>query len=88
MDPYLAKRLANEIRWSHMGSYTGENLKEEDKTRPRWILKAEYENGQKIEAMDYLDRTPDDSWRHDVPSISERSFRYDTQQAFTENLKP
>ena len=52
------------------------------------ILKAEYENGQKIEAMDYLDRTPEDSWRHDVPSISERSFRYDTQQAFNENLKP
>jgi predicted small lipoprotein YifL len=88
VDPYLAKRLANEIRWSHMASYTGENLKEEDKTRPRWILKAEYENGQKIEAMDYLDRTPEDSWRHDVPSISERSFRYDTQQAFNENLKP
>ena len=45
------------------------------------------ENGQKIEAMDYLDRTPDDSWRHDVPSISERSFHYDTQQAFTENIE-
>ena len=88
IDPYLAKRLANEIRWNHMASYTGENLLDEDKTRPRWILKAEYENGQKIEAMDYLDRTPDDSWRHDVPSISEMALRHATQQAFSENIKP
>ena len=88
VDPSLAKTLANEIRWNHMGSYTGENLQEEDKTRPRWILRAEYENGQKIEAMDYLDRTPEDSWRHGVPSISEMGMRSDTQRAFSETLKP
>ena len=87
-DPYLAQRLASEIRWNHLGSYTGENPKEEDKTRPRWILKAEYENGQTIEAMDYLDRTPEDSWRHDVPSISEQAFRYAVGRAFSEIVKP
>ena len=88
VDPYLAKKLANEIRWNHLGSYTGENIKEEDKTRPRWILKAEYENGQKIEAMDYLDRETGESWRQDVPSISEQALRYATGQAFREILKP
>ena len=87
VDPYLMKKLANEICWTHMGSYTGENLKEEDKTRPRWILKAGYENGQQIEAMDYLDRTVDDSWRYDVPSISEMALRYGVEQAFSEGIQ-
>jgi predicted small lipoprotein YifL len=87
VDPYLAKSLANEIRWNHMGSYTGENLQEENKTRPRWILKVEYENGQKIEAMDYFDRPVDESWRHDVPSISEMALRHSTQQAFSEKIQ-
>ena len=88
VDPYLAKRLADEIRWNHLGSYTGENPKEADKTRPRWILKAEYENGQTIETMDYLDRTPEDQWRHDVPSISEQGFRYGIKQTFSDIVKP
>ena len=83
IDPELAKRIANDIRWNHMGSYIGENRAEEDKTRPRWILTAEYENGQKIEAMDYLDRESKDSWRHDVPSISEIGFRSSVQQSFS-----
>jgi len=83
VDPELSKRIANDIRWNHMGSYIGENRAEEDKTRPRWILTAEYENGQKIEAMDYLDRESKDSWRHDVPSISEIGFRSSVQQSFS-----
>ncbi len=81
----MATKLANIIRWDHMASYTGEKLAEEDTTRPRWILTAEYENGQRIEAMDYLDRKPDDRhWRQGVPSCSEMSFRNATEQAFSE----
>ncbi|MBR6868721.1 MAG: hypothetical protein IKM93_02785 [Bacteroidales bacterium] len=85
--PDLAKQLANEIRWNHLASYTGENLKEEDKTRPRWILTAEYANGQKIEAMDYLDREMEDTWRHGVPSISESGFRSSVQRVFSETIQ-
>jgi hypothetical protein len=84
LDPYLAKRLASEVRWNHMASYTGENRAEEDTSRPRWILTAEYENGQKVEAMDYLDRTPEESWRQGVPSISEMGIRHSTEQLFSE----
>ena len=87
VDPYLAKRIANEIRWNHMASYTGENRADEDKTRPRWILTAEYENGQKIETMDYLDRPPEDRWQNDIPSISETGLRYSVQQTFSEILQ-
>ena len=87
VDPDLARRIANEIRWNHLASYTGENLKEEDKTRPRWILTAEYENGQKIEAMDYLDREMEDTWRHGVPSISESGFRSSVQRVFSETIQ-
>ncbi|MGX8708592.1 MAG: hypothetical protein ACSW72_07560 [Bacteroidales bacterium] len=87
VDPYLAKRIANEIRWNHMASYTGENRANEDKSRPRWILTAEYENGQKIETMDYLDRPPEDRWQNDIPSISETGLRYSVQQTFSEILQ-
>ncbi len=87
VDPYLAKRIANEIRWNHMASYTGENRADEDKSRPRWILTAEYENGQKIETMDYLDRPPEDRWQNDIPSISETGLRYSVQQTFSEILQ-
>ncbi|MBR3449612.1 MAG: hypothetical protein IKH24_08745 [Bacteroidales bacterium] len=87
VDPYLAKRIANEIRWNHMASYTGENRADEDKSRPRWILTAEYENGQKIETMDYLDRPPEDRWQNDIPSISETGLRYSVQQIFSEILQ-
>jgi hypothetical protein len=86
-DAYLATRLANMIRWCHLGSYTGENLAEEDASRPRWILKAEYANGFKIEKMDYLDREKGDSWRHDVPSISESELRHETEYLFREELQ-
>lgn len=86
-DEFLATRLASEIRWNHMASYTGENLTEEDKTRPRWILKAEYANGQKIEVMDYLDRSTQEDWRQDVPSISEMGLRYATEQGFSEAIQ-
>ena len=86
-DEFLATRLASEIRWNHMASYTGENLAEEDKTRPRWILKAEYANGQKIEVMDYLDRSTQEDWRQDVPSISEMGLRYATEQGFSEAIQ-
>ena len=79
----LSKRLANIIRWNHMGSYTGENLNEEDTSRPRWTLRVEYENGQKIETMDYLDR-PADHWRLGVPSFSEMGLRSDTERLFSE----
>ena len=88
IDPYLATRLALDIRWNHMASYTGENPAEEDTSRPRWILFAEYENGQKIEAMDYLDRSTGDSWRQGVPSISEMGLRNDTECAFSDAIKP
>lgn len=86
-DEFLATRLASEIRWNHMASYTGENLAEEDKTRPRWILKAEYANGQKIEVMDYLDRSSQEDWRQGVPSISEMGLRYATEQGFSEAIQ-
>lgn len=86
-DEFLPQRLAGEIRWNHLGSYTGEDQAKEDKNRPRWILTAEYENGQKIEVMDYLDRSPKDDWRHDVPSISEMGLRYGTEQAFSEAIR-
>lgn len=88
IDPYLATRLALEIRWNHMASYTGENPAEEDTSRPRWILFAEYENGQKIEAMDYLDRSTGDSWRLGVPSISEMGLRDSAERAFSDAIKP
>ena len=86
-DDYLEIWLANEIRWNHMASYTGENLKKEDKTRPRWILKAEYGNGQKIEAMDYLDRPVEESWRQNVPSFSEMGLRNAVQHTFSEAVR-
>lgn len=87
IDDFLPKRLANEIRWNHMASYTGENLLEADTSRPRWILKAEYANGQKIETMDYLDRSAEDSWRQGVPSISEMGLRSSTEQGFKEAIQ-
>ena len=87
LDDFLPKRLSNEIRWNHMASYTGGNPAEEDTSRPRWILRAEYANGQKVEAMDYLDRTPEDDWRHDVPSVSEMGLRSSTEQGFKEALR-
>ena len=86
-DDFLPKRLANEIRWNHMASYTCESLTEEDTSRPRWILKAEYANGQKIETMDYLDRTPEEEWRQDVPSISEMDLRHSTEQGFKDAIQ-
>lgn len=86
-DDFLPKRLANEIRWNHMASYTGESLTDEDTSRPRWILKAEYANGQKIETMDYLDRTPEEEWRQDVPSISEMDLRHSTEHGFSEAIQ-
>ena len=85
VDEYLGKRLANVILWNHMASYTGEDLAKEDSSRPRWILTAEYENGQKIAVMDYLDRElGEDSWRKDVPSFSEVGLRNETEQAFSQ----
>ena len=86
-NPSLAIHLARAVRWGHMGSYTGEKLEKEDKSLPRWILVAEYENGQRIEAMDYLDRSLSDSdWRHGVPSLSERELRYEAERFFQEEL--
>ena len=86
-DPDLSASLARAIKWCHMASYTGEKLKEEDTTRPRWILIAEYANGQKIEAMDYLERTlKDDDWRHGVPSLSERDLRYEAELYFQREI--
>ena len=85
IDAAVAQRLASIVRWSHMGSYTGENRAEEDTSRPRWLLTVEYENGQKIEAMDYLDRKLDsESWRQDVPSFSEMDLRHETERLFSE----
>ena len=85
--PELASQLALYIRWTHMGSYTGEKLEKENKSLPRWILIAEYENGQRIEAMDYLDRTlKDEDWRHGVPSLSERDLRYEAERCFQQEL--
>lgn len=83
----LAVQLANEVRWAHMASYTGENPAEEDSSRPRWILKVEYANGQKIETMDYLDRTTEEDWRQGVPSISEMDLRSSTERFFSETVK-
>ena len=86
-NPSLAIHMARAVRWGHMGSYTGEKLAEEDKSLPRWVLIAEYENGQRIEAMDYLDRTlKDGDWRHGVPSLSEQELRYEVERYFLEEL--
>lgn len=86
-DPDLAIQLARAIRWCHMASYTGEKLEKEDKSLPRWVLIAEYENGQKIEDMDYLDRDlKDDDWHHGVPSLSERELRYEAERLFGKEL--
>ena len=86
-NPNLSASLARVIKWSHMASYTGEKIKDENTSRPRWILIAEYANGQKIEAMDYLERTlKDDEWRHGVPSLSERDLRYEVERYFLEEL--
>ena len=86
-NPDLAASLARSLRWCHMASYTGEKLEKEDKSLPRWILIAEYENGQRIEAMDYLDRNlKDGDWRHGVPSISERELRYEVERFFKEEF--
>ena len=87
-NPDLSAFLARAIKWGHMGSYTGEKVKDEDTSRPRWILFAEYENGQKIEAMDYLDRSTGDSWRLGVPSISEMGLRDSAERAFSDAIKP
>ena len=86
-NPDLSASLARAIKWGHMGSYTGEKVKDEDTSRPRWILIAEYENGQKIEAMDYLERTlKDDDWVHGVPSLSERELRYEVERYFQKEI--
>ena len=87
LDDFLAKRSASEIRWNHMASYNCENPAEEDTSRPRWILTAEYENGQKIEAMDYLDRPEEDRWSHNIPSRSEIAMRSSTQHNFSEAIQ-
>ena len=81
-DATLARRMADLIRWTHMASYSGEKVSEVDASRPYWMLVAHYENGQTIKTMDYLDRSVDDSWRHDVPSMSEMTLRYDTEHYF------
>ena len=88
-DPELAVSLARILRWNHLASYTGEDLSKEDTSRPRWIVIAEFENGQKIEAMDYLDRpAEDDGWqRKDVPSVSERGLRYDAEEFFKREIE-
>ena len=86
-DDFIAIQLARFIRWNHLGSYTGENRAEEDKSRPRWIMTAEYENGQTIEAMDYLDRSTEDNWRKGVPSFTEMGIRIDTERAFDEAIQ-
>jgi len=82
-DPDLSTHLARAVRWGHMASYTGESLEKEDTSLPRWILIVEYENGQRIEAMDYLDRELGaNDWRYGVPSRSERELRYEAERYF------
>ena len=86
-DPNLSASLARVVKWCHMGSYTGEKLADEDTFRPRWILIAEYANGQRIEAMDYLERElKNDDWRHGVPSLSERELRYEAERYFQQEI--
>ena len=86
-NPDLSIHLARAIRWGHMASYTGERREKENKSLPRWVLIAEYENGQKIEAMDYLDRNLEDGdWRHGVPSLSERELRYEVERFFEQEI--
>ena len=85
---YVPARLGDIVRWNHMASYTGENPAEEDTSRPRWILRVEYENGQKIETMDYFDRPVDeDSWRKGIPSQSEMGLRNETERYFSETIQ-
>ncbi|MBR1539557.1 MAG: hypothetical protein IJ636_08650 [Bacteroidales bacterium] len=78
--------MAREIQWSHLGSYTGEDLSQEDKSRPRWLVIAEYEDGTKYEKIDYLDRQVEDRWRQNVPSFTEMGFRSEVQQRFSEEI--
>ena len=79
--------MAREIQWSHLGSYTGEDLSQEDTSRPRWIMIAEYADGTKYEKIDYLDRESGDSWRHNVPSFTETGFRSEVQRRFSEEIQ-
>ena len=37
--------------------------------------------------MDYLDRDAGDSWRHDVPSISEVDLRNETERLFSVEIQ-
>ncbi len=88
-DPELLVRMARAMRWHHLGSYTGEKLEKENTSRPRWIVVAEYENGQKFEIMDYLDRPEEgDEWnRREVPSISEWGIRSDVEHFFGQEIE-
>lgn len=86
-DPSLLERLSRDIRYMHLGSYPGEGLKEEDVTRPRWIMIAEYADGTRYEKMDYLDREPEDRWRHNVPSFTETGFRSTVEHYFSEEIQ-
>ena len=86
-NPDLSVFLGRIMRWYHVASYTGENLAIEETSRPRWIVVAEYANGQKFEVLEYLDRkTGNSDWRHDVPSISGRGIRYDAEHCFQEEF--
>ena len=84
-DAIVLARIAKELRYFHACSYCGENLSEEDASRPRWIAIIEYADGRKFELLDYLDR--DDKYQHRPPTNFERQLRYLAEQYFGEEIE-
>ena len=86
-DSTLLNKMARDISYMHLGSYSGEDLSSEDTSRPRWIMIAEYADGTKYEKMDYLDREPEDKWRHNVPSFTEMGLRGTVESYFSDEFE-
>lgn len=84
-DAKILDELAKEMRYANACSYCGEDLSQEDKTRPRWVAILEYDDGSKFELMDYLDR--DGGYQHRPPTNTERSIRYAAERYFKAEIE-
>ena len=85
-DPEVLTKLDKDLREIHAGSYCGEKLSEEDKSRPRWIAILTYSDGRMYELMDYLDRDSDD-YRHRPPTNTERGIRQSAERHFAAEIE-
>ena len=85
-DPKVLEKIAEELRHIHACSYCGENLSNEDKSRPRWIAIVEYADGRTFKLIDYLDRNHD-NYRHMPPTNSERQLRYMAETLFQKEIE-